>query len=523
LSVTGTNGAAANALSLYSGTNAAMTSLSNAVNNLTRYIMDEAHAGEKVAWSRVTNCATDDPRMAMLQIRNTQARNTRATNKTLHLVVSFPEGEWPTDSQLHAIEDGLCAALGMADHPRLSALHTNTAHVHLHVAVNRIHPDTLKCIDPSFGQRKLMVACRALEIAHNLSRDNHGLGPEEYSHNPVRGRAADMEAQSGRESFSRWVQDNARDDLLTAKGQGWTALHRAAASHGLVLRPRGAGLVITDTEGTKAVKASAVDRALSLPALEAACGPYQPMEPGQELPPAKERYEARPLQRQSAAKELYANYQKQRTESLEARTKEMAELRESQRAYRQQLGQWYREERKKLREGWLESLSPDKGARFRSLSQQRETLWERSKAAEKDGLAKIRTAHPLPGWIDWLQARAQRGDLAALEVLRSREAKSQQLTASLLRAETAGEAATIVLTHRRPVVGRDGRVSYRLDDGGLVQDQESRVAVTQESRAAAALAVTLAANRFGAQPLTIEGSAQFRQWVAVEAMRQVVA
>jgi hypothetical protein len=268
---------------------------STAAERLTRYIMDEAHGGEKVAWSRVSNCATDDPRMAMLQIRNTQARNTRANNKTLHLVVSFPEGERPTDQQLHAIEDGLCAALGMADHQRLSALHVNTAHVHLHVAVNRIHPNSLKCVDPSFGQRKLMVACRELEIAHNLSRDNHGLGPEEYSKNPVRGRAADMEPQSGRESFTRWVQDNARNDLLAAKGQGWTALHQAAAEHGLVLKPRGAGLIITDAEGTKAVKASSVDRLLSLPALVAACGPYQPMEPDQELPAPKERYEARPL------------------------------------------------------------------------------------------------------------------------------------------------------------------------------------------------------------------------------------
>lgn len=73
----------------------------------------------------------------MLQIRNTQACNSRAGNKTLHLVVSFPAGERPNDRQLHQIEDALCAALGMAEHQRLSALHVNTDHAHLHVALIR--------------------------------------------------------------------------------------------------------------------------------------------------------------------------------------------------------------------------------------------------------------------------------------------------------------------------------------------------------------------------------------------------
>ncbi|MCR6630681.1 MAG: relaxase/mobilization nuclease domain-containing protein [Magnetospirillum sp.] len=115
---------------------------STAAERLSRYVVDSAHAGEKVAWSRVTNCGTDNVRLAMLQIRNTQACNTRPANKTLHLVVSFPVGERPNDRQLHHIEDCLCAALGMADHQRLSALHVNTDHAHLHVALNRVHPET---------------------------------------------------------------------------------------------------------------------------------------------------------------------------------------------------------------------------------------------------------------------------------------------------------------------------------------------------------------------------------------------
>jgi hypothetical protein len=488
---------------------------STAAERLAAYVIDAAHDGEKVAWSRVSNCGSDDPRLALLQIKNCQARNTRAQNKTLHLVVSFPEGERPTDAQLHAIEDKLCAALGMADHQRLSALHVNTVHAHLHVALNRIHPETFKCVDPSFGQRKLMAACHDLEIAYGLERTNHGLGRDDATRTPVRGRAADMEAQTGRQSFAGWVQETARDALLAAKDTGqWDALHHAAAAHGLVLTPRGAGLVITDAEGIRAVKASAVDRGLSLPALTAACGPYQPAPQGLEPARSAEAYAAKPVQNHGKAQALFATYQVERDAAQQARTRQTAALRDRQRAYRRELADWHREERRKLREGWLESLSPDKGARYRELDKQRDRLMERSRAEEKAARTKIHAAHPLPGWPDWLQARAGRGDTEALAVLRSREDRSQRLTASLLRAETAGEAATLVLTARRPVVGRDGSVAYRLPDGGLVRDEAAKVVVAQESRAAAVLALTLAARRFGERPLVVEGSPEFRGWVA---------
>lgn len=190
---------------------------SSAAERLGRYVLDSRHGGEKVAWSRVSNCGTDHVPLAMLQIRNTQACNSRAANKTLHLVISFPEDERPNERQLHQIEDRMVAALGMEAHQRLSALHVNTAHAHLHVAINRVHPETYRCADPSFSQRRLMRACHELEIELCLTRTSHGLGRDDTPREMVKGRAATMEAQSGLGSFARWVRDAARDDLLAAK------------------------------------------------------------------------------------------------------------------------------------------------------------------------------------------------------------------------------------------------------------------------------------------------------------------
>jgi Relaxase/Mobilisation nuclease domain len=90
------------------------------------YILDRKGAGERVDAIRVTNCANEEPGLALAEIASIQERNTTSkTDKTYHLIVSFPPGETPTPAQLHDIEDTLCAAIGLADHQRISAVHND--------------------------------------------------------------------------------------------------------------------------------------------------------------------------------------------------------------------------------------------------------------------------------------------------------------------------------------------------------------------------------------------------------------
>jgi len=143
------------------------------------YILDSKGTttqGEKVASYRVTNCGTDDPAQATTIIEATQAGNKRSkADKTYHLVFSFPPGERPALDVLHAIEDELCAAIGFADHQRISAVHIDTDHQHVHVAINKVHPTGLQNVEPFFDKQRLMEACERLEIKHGLQPTNHGL------------------------------------------------------------------------------------------------------------------------------------------------------------------------------------------------------------------------------------------------------------------------------------------------------------------------------------------------------------
>ena len=146
----------------------------------TDYILDtkeETIKGEKVGSFRVTNCdGLDDPADATLLIQSVQAQNKRSTtDKTYHLVYSFPPGETPSLEVLHAIEDELCAAIGFADHQRISAVHTDTDHLHVHVCINKVHPTGLQNIEPYYDKKRLMEACERLEVEYGLERTNHGL------------------------------------------------------------------------------------------------------------------------------------------------------------------------------------------------------------------------------------------------------------------------------------------------------------------------------------------------------------
>ena len=101
-----------------------------------------------------------------------------------------------------------------------------------------------------------------------------------------------------------------------------------------------------------------------------------------------------------------------------------------------------------------------------------------------------------------------------MRALRARQQQRERVEAELLEAADAGEARHIVYQHLRPAVRRDGRVVYRVADGGLVSDETRQVRVNQVTAGAAFLALTLAADRFGGRPLNVQGTDDFRRQVA---------
>jgi hypothetical protein len=300
-----------------------------AFERLAAYVVDRSghQNGERVIGARITNCEFgDDLEDAIREIEGVQARNHRSRmDRSYHLVVSFPHGERPSAAQLRDIEDHLVAAIGLGEHQRISAVHDDTDNLHIHVAINKIHPESYRAFEPHFDKRKLMAACRELELRHGLTQDNHGLGDKREG--PRRSDQADkMAVHSGRESLGAWIEAQARDQLIEAATTAptWLAFHDRLHDLGLALKPRGAGFVIGALGSDAHVKASSVHRSLSLKMLTDRLGDYERPSTSKARPEPGRSYQAGPVQGERASGELYRRFQMQREAAMAAREQALA-------------------------------------------------------------------------------------------------------------------------------------------------------------------------------------------------------
>jgi Relaxase/Mobilisation nuclease domain/Large polyvalent protein-associated domain 7 len=477
------------------------------------YILDRKGGGERVDAIRVTNCANEEPGLALAEIAAIQERNTSSkTDKTYHLIVSFPPGERPTPAQLHDIEDTLCGSIGLADHQRISAVHNDKDHFHFHVAINKVHPATLKAITPYFDQPRLQAACIELEKKHGLTPTNHQM-PDRSAERGKAGRAVGMELHGGQQSLIQWVRDQAGPALLTAQeiGRGWQDLHRAAATFGLEVKPRGAGLVIAVVGDKYArVKPSNIDRRLSFGALTGKWGAYQVPIGAQPAPETV--YPRAPLHtRTPKTAALFRDFQRERERALEERTAVRENTRATSKAFRAELAEWTAERRGAIKE--MPFTADGRRVAYAELKRTRASAAERERARLAEA-RKASASRPLPTWQDWLQTQASQGNALAAEVLRSTSQRQAELGAAVLSAENAEQARHVVYQHLRPTVGRDGAITYRVADGGRVTDQAKHVRVDEVSVAATFLALSLASDRFGDRALVVRGTDDFKRQVA---------
>jgi hypothetical protein len=246
---------------------------------LANYIADAGRKGEKCLLMWCSGCwAGDDYALAIQEVTDTQDLNTRtAKEKTYHLIVSFrPEDEMKlTQEVLKHIEAEFATALGFEEHLRHCGVHKNTANLHLHVAFNMIHPETLTRHEPFRDYLTRDRVCRELEKRIDLAMDH---GRNQGTAQPLGDGAATVEAHTGQESFESYAKSFRESILasLSAEAAGWQSLHQALARHGLVIKPHGNGLVVQDRHGEHAIKASSLDRSLAKGKLEKRFGQFQP-------------------------------------------------------------------------------------------------------------------------------------------------------------------------------------------------------------------------------------------------------
>ena len=170
--------------------------------------------------------------MELLQKGNVRAKG----NKTYHVVVSFhPEDRSLSPAELEDVVRRAVRSAGLGEHQYIAVRHSEQEHEHLHVAMNKIHPQTLKIHHPYQAIRAFQALATGLEEELDLRRVDRTVG-RSRNH-----QARDFEAYRGTESFSRWARTNIGETRHLDRIASWEALHEELKVFGVRLAPRRRG------------------------------------------------------------------------------------------------------------------------------------------------------------------------------------------------------------------------------------------------------------------------------------------
>jgi len=476
---------------------------------LIQYLTNPQDKSERVSQIKVSNCYSDDQIAALIEIQNTQEMNKRAkSDKTCHLVLSFPEGERLSLESLNAIEERFCDVLGFSGHQRISVVHDDTNNLHIHIAINKIHPKNLTIHNPYYDYYKVAKLCEQIEQDYGLTTVNHETQSDKASR-----VAQEIETRTGVESLLGWIKRECLDELK--QPDNWQDLHQALARHGLEIKERGNGFVLVANNGV-AVKASSVDRSLSKGNLIQRLGAFVPSDQSEQSSQQNaKQYQPKPLQNQIDNSKLYARYQQVQSDSARQRTTQWAMLRHT----KDQLIERAKREAK-LKRNIIKSIKAGrlaKKALYATVHQQFKTTIQVIKSDYQKAYQHSKTSHSRMGWLDWLTFEAKNGNAEALAVLRSRRVgqfKGNQVSANQSNDKPNDHFKDgFIKDSSVESITKIGTVTYKAGSTTIRDDGKRLIVLPDTTQDALVAILQVAMKKYGSH-LAINGTEQFRLQIA---------
>jgi hypothetical protein len=122
----------------------AVTSKGRSFRALAAYVFRQKNPAEQdaVAWAVVRNLPTDNAELAVTFMTATAAQSARVEKPTYHIVVSFAPDDPVDRALMEQVGDRVLAGLGLAEHQAMIVAHRDRPHPHMHIILNRIHPES---------------------------------------------------------------------------------------------------------------------------------------------------------------------------------------------------------------------------------------------------------------------------------------------------------------------------------------------------------------------------------------------
>ncbi|MDD9940787.1 MAG: relaxase/mobilization nuclease domain-containing protein [Myxococcales bacterium] len=235
----------------------------------------------------------------------------RSKNPITHYMLSWQEGEQPTERQVDEAVGIFMKELGLEGHQVVYGLHRDTDNVHLHLTVNRVHPVTERPVKVNKGWdiEAAHQAIARIEHAQGWRRERRGRYQVDEQSQVVRrtvkrervpeqvqkqepakpsidgawlpsARRRVQQRQTPTQSAAPREQGGDPKVIAAAvirEAEGWQQLHEQLAKRGMRYERKGAGALVW--LGEQPMKASEVDRGASLGQLQKRLGEYQPAAP----------------------------------------------------------------------------------------------------------------------------------------------------------------------------------------------------------------------------------------------------
>ncbi|CAA6824390.1 MAG: TraI protein [uncultured Sulfurovum sp.] len=481
---------------------------------LAAYLLDFKNEAEKVEGYDFSNCPFEEIDENISYIKQMQELNQMVqSDKSLHLVVSFQEEEFPSQEVLADIEMELLKSLNMQEHHRLSVSHNNTNNFHLHIAVNRLNPNSNLLVDPWKSKMKLQKKAEELEEKHKLKKDNHPVQlivdekvfiEEDDKRSKIKSNQyKDQEIHSGMKNLLTWIKEEALDEILEVLNNpksDYRELHDVLAKYNLELKVRANGLVIGDKKRKLFVKASNVHRSLSKGNLEKRFGLF--METQSDVKAEKNFGNPKSL--------LWEKYQRLMEQRKITKKSELSLEKESRLALRESIKLKYKEQLALVK--FNNNIPSNQKPQHRQIiyAHQKEELQELSEGFSQKR-KDIHKQNRLYSYKEYLLEKALNGDEKALEALR-RTTMSFKANENILR-HPQGKVNHKLWQSLKVQITKEGKAVYELEGNGKVIDTGVYLKVTVEDNDRAILtSLQMAKKKYG-DVLDVQGSLEFKKRV----------
>jgi len=228
--------------------------------------------------------------------------NPRCKDALCHYELAWPPGERPSRPQWMDCASYTLNALGYQDHQYMVVAHDDKKHFHIHIMVNKVHPETFKAHTPYRNWLTLDAAMRVLEARYGWTHTDGPTRWDEESKQAVRasysernalrtaqqqptGAAAKFEHYHDEESLQTYMRREVAPlvrTLLTRQNVRWEVLHTFLAKYHLrIEKGEAGGYTVLAADHNIRVKASDVFRnnfagRVNRETTESVLGPWTP-------------------------------------------------------------------------------------------------------------------------------------------------------------------------------------------------------------------------------------------------------